>query len=357
MNPRLRTGLACLLAGLGTGCGITDGTLKLPYTGYLPAQLSDGWQVSTPEAEGMDADHLEAVYQAFFDPARFPTAHSLLVIRHGRLVGEAYVRDVRERERYHHIQSATKSITSLLAGIAIDLGLIPSVDTPIYDFIPEAFDADVRKRAITLHHVLTMQTGLQFNNDDNTSQLVHTRGSSAEFVLHRSLVFTPGSSFYYHDGNPQLASAVIQAVSGMTEEAFGVAHLFGPLGISAYQWEHAVDGLTFGAIGLWLRPRDMARIGQMLLQEGEWQGRRIVSAEWIARATTPHTPGGDYGYYFWLLPNGAFQAEGHGGQVIRVDPARDLVVVMTADPNSASAKLSPGLEGLIDVVAAAVRTP
>jgi len=341
--------------GLLYGCGITDYDLKLAYNGHAPASLDDGWVVSTPEAEGLDATSIDGVYRDLFAQDVYPTAQGLLIVRHGRLVAEAYVRDPRDRERLHHIQSATKSITSLLTGIARDQGLLESVHTPLYEILPQAFDDDPAKRVITVFHALTMQTGLEFDDDVNTVRLVHYKGSSLEYVLHRELVFAPGSAFYYHDGNPQLVSGVIQTLAGMSEDAFADRYLFGPLGIEDYRWERHGDGLTFGAFGLWLKPRDMAKIGLMLAQDGVFEGRRVVSSEWIEEATTPHTQPGDYGYYFWLFPDGAFRAEGHGGQVIHVVQADDLVVVLIADPYSDTAALSPGLYGLIDRVTAAVR--
>jgi CubicO group peptidase (beta-lactamase class C family) len=223
--------------------------------------------------------------------------------------------------------------------------------------LPEAFDDDVRKRAITLHHALSMQTGLEFDNDENTSELVYSKGSSLEFVLHRPLVFDPGSAFDYHDGNPQLISGAIQDASGLTEEEFARRYLFAPLGIADYQWETHADGLTFGAFGLWLRPRDMAKVGHLLVRRGDWNGQRIISSGWLTQATRPQTRNGDYGYYFWLSRDGSFEASGHGGQIIHVWPTLDLVVVITADPYSDIEKLSPGLSSLPFAVAAAVRGP
>jgi CubicO group peptidase (beta-lactamase class C family) len=225
----------------------------------------------------------------------------------------------------------------------------------VHDFVPDEFDDDPRKRAITLHHALSMQTGLRFSNSDDTGRFIYSQGSSLAFVLHRPLDFEPGSAFDYHDGNPQLISGVIQKAAGVSEEEFARRHLFSPLGIEDYQWERHGDGLTFGAFGLWLRPRDMAKVGQMLVRGGDWNGRRILSAAWLAEATRPQTPAGDYGYYFWLYGDGSFAARGHGGQKIHVWPALDLVVVMTADPYSDIAELSPGLLDLPFAVAAAVR--
>jgi CubicO group peptidase (beta-lactamase class C family) len=354
MKHHLFLGFSSLLIVGLVGC-LSDENMKLPFSGYLPEQLEDGWEISSPEMEGLDRDKIEQVYEEFFSEDLYPTAHSLLIVRHGRLVAEAYCRDRDDRENIHNLQSATKSITSILLGIAIDSGLVDSVETPVYQFIPEYFDSDIEKRAITLHHTLTMQTGLQFDNDEDTVDLFYYTGNTVEFVLHRDLVFSPGTSFYYHDGNPQLISGVIQSVSGESLEEFAVEKLFNPLGIEHFQWETPSDGRSFGAFGLWLRPRDMAKIGKLVVQDGEWNGDRIISAEWIEESSSLHVPLEQYGYYWWVYEeHSVFMAEGHGEQLIFVNQDYDLVIVMTADPYSSDAALSPGFRYLINDIVAAI---
>ncbi len=346
--------LAILSASVFAGC-INDEDIKIEFESYTPEQLNDGWEISTPEAEGFDRSKIDRVYEKLFSEDLYPTAHGVLIVRNGKLVAEGYCRDRNDRDYYHHLQSATKSVTSILMGVAIDKGMIDSVNIPIYDFIPEYFDNDTRKRAITLYHALTMQTGLEFDNDENTEELFNGRGSSLEFVLGRNLNFTPGTSFYYHDGNPQLISGVIQKVSGMTEEEFAVLSLFQPLGIDHYQWEKHADGRTFGAFGLWLRPRDMAKIGKLMVQNGMWNGEQIISAEWIAESTKLHVPREKYGYYWWIVEeNRTFNAEGHGEQIIHVAQGKNVVIVLTADPYSSDAALSPGYRNLIDDIMDAI---
>lgn len=345
---------AGLSASLCLGC-LGDPALKLPYDDYTPEDIDDGWEISDPQTEGLDPGEIAEVYHRFYSESLYPAIHSLLVVRNGRLVAEAYCRDRAEREMFHSLQSATKSITSLLTGIAIDRGLIESVDQRVYDFIPEYFDGDVRKRDITIHNVLTMETGLDFNDDVHTEKLFNSQGSSLEFVLHRPLVFLPGTDWYYGDGNPQLISGIIRKVSGMSLEEFAVENLFGPLGITHYQWETHADGLTFGAFGLWLKPRDMARIGQLMLQNGVWKGERIVSSEWIAVSTRQQTTHHVYGYYWYPWEAvGAYYAQGHGGQLIYVVPDKQIVVVITADPYSNSRALSSRFDelfiGILDAV-------
>jgi CubicO group peptidase (beta-lactamase class C family) len=346
-----------VLAGVTwlTGCGLTDLPMKLDYAGYEPAALADGWEVSTPDAEGLDPLRIEELYREVFTEGRHPTVHSLLIIKNGKLVAEAYVRDLAERGRLHDLQSATKSVTSLLLGIALDEELLDSLGVRVYDILPQYFDDDPAKREITLRHAVTMSSGLSFDNDVHTAKLLWGTGSSLVYVLGLDMSFVPGTRFDYHDGNPQLVSGVIQEVAGVTEERFARERLFGPLGITDYRWDQHADGTTFGAFGLWLKPRDMARIGLMVARGGAWRGVRIVSAEWLREGTRAHNREGTYGYYWWVKSNGAFLAEGHGGQIIQVDPEHDLVVVITADPYSDLDVLGAGLSPLADRVMDAVR--
>ncbi len=334
---------------------LVDPEIKLSFEGYIPVQRNDGWIISTPQQEGFNKEEIDAVYQKVYSEDLYPAIHSLLIVRNGNLVAEAYCRDRNEIDLFHNIQSATKSITSLLTGIAIDQGLIDSVEIPVYHFIPEYFDGDIRKKDITIHHVLMMETGLDFDNDVHTIELFNGTGSSLEYVLHKNLMFLPGSDWHYSDGNPQLLSGIIQKTSGKTEEAFAIQHLFTPLGIKNYQWEKHNDGLTFGAFGLWLLPRDMAKIGKLLQQNGIWESLQIVSAEWIAKSTKLQSTHHNYGYYWYPMDTeGAFYASGHGGQLIYVVQHLQLVVVITADPYSNSAALSSNFQELFDDIINAI---
>jgi len=354
----MNTATRCVLqAGLTITClgCLTDPELKLSYEGYEPETLADGWEVSAAAVEGMDPEVLDGIYRDFFSEDRFPTARGLLVVRHGRLVAEGYARDGRDRERYHNVQSVAKSVTSLAAGIALDQGLLPSVDVPLFDLMPQHFDDDPGKRSLTLRHALTMQTGLAPYSDENTGAFMYSEGSSVEKILHQPLVSEPGTTFYYTDDSPQLVSAAVQSVSGLTLEAFAAARLFAPLGIEGWRWEHHGDGVTFGAIGLWLRPRDMARIGQLVLQGGTWKGRRVVSEGWLAESMKVRA-NGDYGYYWWIHDEGrVYGAKGAGGQMIFIVPELDIVVVMTCDSSSQSWVLSSGIGDLVSRVFQAVR--
>jgi len=197
---------------------------------------------------------------------------------------------------------------------------------------------------MTLHHLLTMEAGFNFDNDYDTQEMINDADNSVEYVLNLEMIFEPGTDWHYNDGNPQVISGIIQQVSGMTEEAFAKQYLFGPLDITNYQWEKHRDNTTLGAAGLWLIPRDMAKIGQMVLDEGKWEGEQIVSKEWLDLATQKLTTFQPYGYY-WDIEEyiDGFAAIGHGGQYILIVPEKDLVIVTTADSYSANWIFLPDL--------------
>ncbi len=337
--------ITCAIVILLAAC-LKDPAIKIEFESYAPELLSDGWEIATPAQAGFDVSKIDVIYEKLFDEVMYPTARSLLIVRNGKLVAEAYCKDKADRDQFHALQSATKSITSIVTGIAIDKGLISSVDETIYHYIPQYFNLDIKKREITIYHALTMQTGLAFVNDDHTDELFNCKGSSLEYVLHKDLRFDPGTSFYYNDGDPQLISGVIQEVAGMPMEEFALQHLFQPLGIHNYFWEMHADGVSFGAAALWLTPRDMAKIGKLMAQNGRWEGTQIVSKEWVTESTNIHA-NTNYGYYWWNYGwEAAFMAIGRGEQVIFVDQAQKTVVVLTTDSFS-DENLSPGIQDLV----------
>lgn len=323
-----------LLVALLTSC-LKDETFKQEYTGFVPTNLNDDWALATPASVNMDPDLLEQAYRLMYKDTRFTMARSLLIIRNGKLVAEAYPHDIDDIDQIANIQSMTKSFTSILAGIALEKGLLDSVNQTLFSIYPEHFSRYPEKKTITLHQALTMSTGIDFDNGSHTQVLYHTDGSSVEYVLSQNQKYAPGQVFHYHDGAPQLVSAAVQKQFGKPFSEFANQYLFKPLGITDWDWEVAHDGNTFGAFSLYLKPRDAAKFGQLLLQEGIWNGQQIVDSAWISHATKPQLNssqlGTAYGYYFWIYPAyGAYAADGHGGQRIMVIPEKELVIVYTA---------------------------
>jgi CubicO group peptidase (beta-lactamase class C family) len=333
---------------------LNDQDIKLGFGGFAPAVLNDGWVVSTPQNENMNSSFLEQAFQLVYREDRFVLATSLIVVRNGRLVAEAYPRDPADIGRMQNIQSMTKSFTSILTGIALEKGLLDSLKEPLTDIYPEHFVDHPDKSDITLEDALMMRTGIDFNDGDDTHDLYHGSGSSVEYVLSLPKAYAAGVVFHYNDGAPQLVSAAIQRRYGAPLASLADASLFAPLRITEWKWEAAKDGVTFGAFSLYLKPRDAAKFGQLLLNNGAWEGHQLVDSVWIARASQPlvnsSSNGASYGYYFWVYPAyPAYSAIGHGGQRVFVMPSKNLVIVYTAWPYT-SGELFDEFQELADLI-------
>ena len=329
--------LTCIVTSmLLFGC-MEDRPFKSGYSGYVPATMQDGWRISAPASEGMDPALIEAAYRLLHDDDRYLMARSLIVIRNGAIVAEAYPHDADDMRQIQNLQSCTKSFTSILAGIALSRGILDKVDQRLSGIMPERFAAHPLHADITLEDALTMRGGIDFVNSEHTEKLYHSEGSSVDFVLSLPKSYPSGLVFHYNDGLPHLVSAAIEHRYGRPLSTFADEFLFKPLGITNWKWEATSDGTSMGAVSLYLTPRDAAKFGLLLARNGSWEGRRIVDSTWIARATAMHVTAGaagePYGYYFWILPaDGAYTALGHGGQRIMVVPSKNLVIVYTAWP-------------------------
>jgi CubicO group peptidase (beta-lactamase class C family) len=261
--------------------------------------------------------------------------HSLLIIRNGYLISENYFGSYQSDMR-HELYSVTKSFIATLIGIALDKGYIDGTDQRIVDFFPErTFDnLDEQKKAMTLEDTLTMRTGLDWEEGDPAYRALYTSPDWLEYMLDKPMAAAPGSEFNYCSGCSHVLSAVLQAATGTNPRDFAEQSLFKPLGISNVQWDVDAEGTPIGGWGLWLTPRDMAKLGYLYLRNGQWDGQQIVSAQWVENATRAHaeTDGDlDYGYQWWTYPSlAAYTALGRGGQTIFVVPELDLIVVTTA---------------------------
>lgn len=323
------------------GC-VSDAPFKFENT-TIPEQLDDGWEIATPEEVNISQAALDEVYQDFVDKDHFLNAKSLLVVKNDKLVFETYCRDVADRDRYGHIMSVTKSINSLVFGIVKSEGLIDSLDQLLYDIIADKFPSDLEKRSITLRHLLTMRSGILFDNDQ-FSQEIHTNKPKdpIKYILNKPLYAAPGEEYYYRDCDPHLISYTIERLTGKTLAQNAQERLFEPLGITDYHWETDPAGTSTGAYGLFLRPRDLAKIGQMVLSHGQWKGVQIVDSSWVAISTQKQVETDyqtepyiyHYGYYWWIVPGWqAFAAWGSGGTYIFIMPSKEMVVVMTSMPD------------------------
>ena len=298
--------------------------------GYWP---SDGWRTASPESQGMDSELL----QEMLDDVREQklNLYSLLIIRHGYLVSETYFgpqKDALPQDVY----SVTKSFVSTLVGIAVDRGWIEGVDQKVLDFFPgESFaNPDDRKVKMTVEDLLTMRTGLAWTDADADFQAIFQSDHWTKFMLDLPMAGLPGETFQYCSGCSHLLSAIFQKASGRSALDFARENLFRPLGMADVEWYSDPEGVSIGGWGIRTTSRNMAKLGYLYLHGGWWDGRQIVSTEWVDQATKKHTATkGElgYGYQWWTYPSwNAFMALGAYGQTIFVAPEKDLVIVTTA---------------------------
>lgn len=324
---------------------VSTGLLQSPT--FVASQVTrdywptEDWRTSPPEEQGVNGSKLEDAADFIIDSGA--RVRSMLVICNGYLVFERYFMPVLyDVDDTHIIYSCTKSVTSSLIGIAIDKGYIDNTSQLLVDFFPDVYidNLDSRKESITLENVLTMTSGLEWDEesyDEPNDYFGMTNSQNwVQYVLNKTMVSDPGTIFYYNTGGSHLLSAIINRTTGMSTLDFASEYLFGPLGITAHPWIFDPQGIHFGGSALALRPRDMAKFGYLFLNQGEWDGEQIVSPDWVATSTDSHVPiyGGtfSYGYQWWInSPSGYYSARGYQGQLIFVVPEDDIVVVFTSD--------------------------
>lgn len=294
---------------------------------------TEAWRTSTPEEQGMDSHKLTQMLAVI--EGQQLNLHSLLIVRNGYLVSETYSGSYGEDTR-HELYSCTKSFTSTLIGIALDKGYIDRTDRRVVDFFPEHTFAnlDEQKETMTLEDLLTMRSGLDWQEADPVYGAMYRSPDWVQFVLDMPMAEPPGSGFNYCSGCSHILSAILQQTTGMNPRDFAEQYLFQPLGISNIRWDTDAAGIPIGGWGLQMTPRDMAKLGYLYLQDGQWDGQQIISAEWVENATRHHTETGDdlgYGYQWWTYPSlEGYTALGRYGQTIFVIPWADLVIVTTA---------------------------
>ncbi|HSG07443.1 MAG TPA: serine hydrolase [Longimicrobiales bacterium] len=313
-----------------------------------PAALDDGWDVAAPPTQGFDPTVMKILDQRLRH-RDLPEVDAILVARRGVLVYEGYSGPFAGADRRHFLASATKSVASMVVGVAQQKGLVGDLDASIAPLFPEAedlFAAEPRKRDITLRHVLTMTAGLDWDRKavtdrDRDDIRIKTAPDAVRYVLEKPLVEPPGTRFFYNSGASMLLTGLIPNVSGMEADAFAREHLFGPLGILDWLWQTTDDGTARGQDGLHMRARDLLKLGQLYLEGGRWKGVQLVSPAWIEASFRPWTPTdwgySNYGFQWWTYPlerpgrpplaDGVVFASGFGGQKLFIVPELDLVAV------------------------------
>jgi CubicO group peptidase (beta-lactamase class C family) len=355
--------LLVVLATVGTG-------VEFPASDWGEATISCGarleaggeWPTVSPEKAGLDSALLCSLNERL-DKSPEMNVHSVVVVRGGKLVYESYRAGEDEKwgrkqgvtpytsQMQHDVRSISKSVVSLLFGIALDRKLIASIDDPVFNYFPDyAALRTPEKDYIHLRHLLTMTSGFAWDerraySDPGNSERVMIRSTEPyHFVLEQPVWRKPDEEWNYNGGGTQLLAGVLQRTTGKSLANFAKEALFEPLGITQFEWLNMpASGEVAAASGLRLRPRDLAKIGQLVLDNGMWNGRRIISEAWIRESTQgriAHIDAVDslrYGYQWWgdEVKVGDRQiswiaAQGLGGQRIYIVPAFGLVVVITA---------------------------
>ncbi len=336
-------------------------------------------------AQAPDPPALSAVEQRI-RAGEIQGVHSVIAMRGNEIVAEWYFEgsdEIRGRQlgvvqfgpdTLHDVRSVTKSIVALLVGVALEEGAIQSLDTPALDYFPEFADLQTPEmRRITLRHLLTMNSGLHWDeesypySDPRNSETAMDRAADPyRFVLSQGIEAAPGARFKYSGGDVAVMAAILARATRTTLDDYAESRLFRPLGIAGAEWHHDANGVPHAASGLRLRPRDMARVGRLMLQRGRWDGRQLIPAAWVEAAIQPQTRvdpdprcGVQYGYFWWLQAGCQFApaqpwvaAIGNGGQRIALVPELDLVIVMTAGLYNQRAQRQTANATVLDILAA-----
>jgi CubicO group peptidase (beta-lactamase class C family) len=371
-QPRSRLVWIAVATLVAAGVVVAVLALMLPgrapsSTGHASNWPTESWATSSPEEQGMDSGKLEAM-MAYIDEHDM-AVDSILVVRHGRIVFEEYGPGYTPSLR-HPLYSVTKSVTSMLVGIAIDHGFIDGLDMPIAGLLPEYTSAnpDPRREQITLEHLLTMSDGIDWREHDfpyederNIVGQAELSTDAVQFVLDRPMARAPGEAWAYNSGASILLGAILEEATGQNLVSFAREVLLDPIGVGTVYWEQMSDGHYQTGGGLHMAPRDMARLGYLMLHNGNWNGEQIVPADWVVRSTSTHYQAhGPYGYgYQWQILPGeqGYRAEGLYQQYIYVLPEADMVVVATADIHASLHSVAGLVNSLVLPACADLRQP
>ena len=359
------------------GCSPPDLPSASPGTSEAVAWPGPEWPVSTPAAEGVDPAAIEALVRDI-DAGSYGLIDHFLLVRNGKVIAdhswdhsERYVELLTQRQdtaehQYnydhptwhpyyrgtdlHSLQSVTKSVMSVAFGIAVDAGHIPGVAAPAWPWF-DGYGVDPNepgRAAATIEDFLTMRSGIDwatpgqtYSDGSHPTSVMEASDAWIEYVVGRPVGTDPGTTFDYNDGVSVLLGKIVRAATGQRLDAWAEERLFRPIGIDEHYWKITPGGEADSEGGLYLSAHDLARIGYLMLRGGEWDGRRIVSEEWVRTSTSPvvgdvapdnDRPDAGYGYQWWVPAQEhgetrIFAGNGYGGQFIHVVPEHDLVSV------------------------------
>ena len=312
-----------------------------------PVQTNEILGYSTPEAEGVSSkailDFIEAAEKEQPD-----ALHSLMLVRHGKIIAEGWWNPY-NAESPHQLYSLSKSFASTAIGLAVQENLL-SIDDQVISFFPDKTPENPGNnlKSMRIRDLLTMNTGHEQNTSGRMQE--HEDGWVTGF-LSLPVEFKPGTIFVYNSGATYMLSAILQKVTGQTLVDFLQPRLFDPLEIQKPTWQSDPDGINIGGWGLSVTTKDIAKLGQLYLQKGNWKGQQIISEAWVNVATSLQTSNGSdpesdwdqgYGYQFWRCRHNNFRGDGAFGQYCIVMPEQDAVVAITSG--------SSDMQGILNLV-------
>jgi len=323
------------------------GNRILKYRYQVPPQRDNDWQTASLGETGIDTTLIVQLIEKILDES-YKNIHTVLIVKDNKLVLEEYFYGNKPDQK-HFIASVTKSVTGTCAGIALDKNFISDLNQPLCKYFPE-YSSTIcsgEKKEITLYHLLSMTAGFQWDEQSysyldsrNSSIAAGSSGDCIKYLFEKPLTNKPGEKFVYNSVLPATMGEIIKKTSGLRLDKFAEKYLFEPLNIKDYYWEVMLDGRIQAGGGLTILPQDMAKLGVLYLNEGEYRGQRIVSKEWLQKCAARRTQCEGPEYWNHWGPhqyriNGCivdvFSGAGLGGQWIFGVPALDMVVVLTAD--------------------------
>jgi CubicO group peptidase (beta-lactamase class C family) len=363
-------GVFLLLAGCSKKAG--------DYHYETPLKAEDGWEVSPLDSVGMNAGPLTEMMNRIAGTSGH-NLHSILIFRNGKLAFEEYFNGylyngdppgtngdyvTYDRETDHFLASVSKSVTSVIFGAALKAGYIESVDKNVIDLLPEYADILTGEKAnITLAHMLTMSSGLAWDESSapygdpaNDVTALFNSDDPIAYILSKEMVSSPGEEFLYNSGTTNVLGAIVQKYTEKSLLAFGNEVLFDPLHIQGGLWQQMAGGYFFASGGIFLRPRELAKIGYLFLNHGYWGEHQVITEEWISESVREHistggktlSPAHAYGYQWWIedfVSGGkkysCFLAAGWGDQYMFIFPEQELIVVFNSGNYQSPAPISP----------------
>ncbi len=355
-----------LILGLVLILGSCDNEGESGYTYEIPPLTSDGWMVGSAHEVGLDTTELTDMVD-YLASRYVHNIHSIIIVKNDQLVFEKYFEGYLysndppgsngdfiqyDRETDHFLASVSKSVTSVIFGAAVNAGFIKNVDTLLLDVLPEYEHILIGEKAdITLEHLLCMSSGLywdewstSYEDPENDVRALFNEEDPIEYILSKHLTNSPGDEFHYNSGGTNVLGAIIEKETGMSLLDFGNEYLFDPLNMEGGLWELMAGGYYFASGGIYLRPRELTKIGYLFLNEGKWDNTQIITEEWISESTAAHIQTEDlipqsdsYGYQWWIMDLQAnnqtyncFFAAGWGDQYMFIFPDQEMIITINS---------------------------